>query len=642
MPELLHHPDGDAPPGGAVPHSDADGPAPNGRRVEVGGPEDVWSHVSPKYRVRASLLLAVTFLLFCGLCVFTHWLHVAQPFEFTAESYLEPLRFWGPQTKTLDDFIRYPISVMQTPVHAVVLGLLVASIVAIPISVAILYRFAAALMFAAAVFVFAHLPWMAFTLVGCCILASVKPFRMPFRFGSGLVGMLPVVMYLYLAARGTPDPSGTYATPEQKLLLAAPWILALLAAALMLGMILLIARAVNYRPGAIAPVMAVMFATPTVLFHAYVGVDELNYRVLEKEYGHRSRRFEPVSDAREKILSRVQRWMDDSRPHPERGAALAALWSERPDELAALKRRVVASFVTDLMVERQAAYEACRKFIADYPTSRYVPNALYLEGRLLDMRLDQRKLLTEMSLELYSDFPHPQSAAVWSTLLTQFGDSPLAAAAALRTAQHRLRELDPLGALAALDRVLARRAAGPTSRPAGTDWLHTDAPEASLQFDEAAYRLEAQQLRELIAANYPDERFGAAPLADWACLDPHRAEYETELLRLIEHYGGSQLYDNLLLRWVTTQRERAPRAALLERFLANYAETDSAAEAAFHLAEIELLVTSRTDAAARGRGLQRLRTIVERHAESCWAEAAAELIRRHAPTSALAAGERTP
>ncbi|TWT43643.1 hypothetical protein RAS1_00420 [Phycisphaerae bacterium RAS1] len=610
--------------------------------VAAGGPEDVWSHVSPRYRVRAFLSLAGTFLLFCGLCVFTHWLHVARPFEFSAESYLEPLRFWGPQTKTLDDFIRYPISVMQTPVHAIVLGLLVASIVAIPISVAILYRFGAALLFAAAVFFFAHLPWMAFTLVGCCVLASVKPFRMPFRFGSGLVGMLPVVMYLYLAARGTPDPSGTYATPEQKLLLAAPWILALLAAALMLGMILLIARAVNYRPGAIAPVMAVMFATPTVLFHAYVGLDELNYRVLEREYGHRSRRFEPVADARVKILDLVQHWMDESSLTPGRSAALSALWSERPDELAALKRRIVAWFVTELLGERRTAHEACRKFIAEYPTSRYVPNALYLEGRLLDTRLDQRKLLSDMARELYTDFPHPQSGAVWSTLLTQFTHSPLAAAAAVRTAQLRLRERDVDGAAAALDRVLLRRAAGPTSQATATDWLHTDAPEASLQFDEEAYRLEARQLRDLIAANHPDERFGPAALADWACLDPHRAGYEIELRRLIEHYVGSRLYDNLLLRWITTQPELAPRAAQLERFLAEHAGADSGVEAAYHLAEIELLVTARTDVAARSRGLQRLRTIVERHADSSWAAAAAELIRRHAPASASAAGDKLP
>ena len=41
-----------------------------------------------------------------------------------------------------------------------------------------------------------------------------------------------------------------------------PWITALLGGCLVMAVVLTIARIVNYRPGAMAPLMAVMFAIP--------------------------------------------------------------------------------------------------------------------------------------------------------------------------------------------------------------------------------------------------------------------------------------------------------------------------------------------------------------------------------------------
>ena len=103
----------------------------------------------------------------------------------------------------------------QTPIYGVVVGLLVAAIVAVPISVAILYKFPSALPFCAAVLVFAHMPWMGVTLVASCILAALKPFRMAFRYGSALVGLLPVLLYLYLATRGAAESLGASFSRER-------------------------------------------------------------------------------------------------------------------------------------------------------------------------------------------------------------------------------------------------------------------------------------------------------------------------------------------------------------------------------------------------------------------------------------------
>jgi len=593
---------------------------------------NVWSRAQPKYRVRAVVLLVVNILLFCGLCVFTHWLHVARAFDFSLASYLAPLKFWGEQTQNLNDFVLYPISVEQTPMHGVVLGLLVASIVAVPISVAILYTFPFALPFIAAVLIFTHMPWMAFTLIWSCLLASVRPFRLSFRFGAGLVGMLPVILYLYLATRGTPRQVGTYASPDQSLALAAPWILAILAGCAMLGVIMLIAYLVRYRPDAIAPVMAIMFAAPAFLFARYVGFDELSYRVLELQYGPRSTCFAP--EVVEELSALLKAGFGDSI----RDDLLGAL-AGQTDSLAAVQQRVRHWLLKRFLSDRAAAYEACRRFIADHPQSRFVPNVLYIQGWVLDLRLDVRGSLTAEAggprRELYSDYPHVQSEAAWRALLSNYPDSPLSCAARLRLAQLSLRRGEADQALA----LLAELRKAPVRRPQTQAAVRRIArmvlasrdPESSLGFEAEPFLREGRRLEELIAANRDDPRYGALPLKLLAQLDPRRPGYRARLLTLAAQYPDSLLYDNLVVQWAAAEPDRARRASLLEACVNTLSDGDAVAEALFRLAELEIQWRGDDQQARRRSGLAHLRLLRECYPRTCWSEEAAERLQTVEP-----------
>ena len=594
------------------------------------GHRTVWSWSTRKYRIRAIALLLVNLALFCGLCVFTHWLRVGNPFDFRVETYSEPLRFWGPQTRNIHEFILYPISVDQTPIHGVVIGLLFASMVAVPILVAILYNFRSALPFIAATFLFAHLPWLAITLTGSCILAAVRPFRMRFRFGSALVAMLPVVLYLLLATRGPSEPLAASISPARRLLLVGPWLLAILSACTMMAVAIFIARAVNYRPDAVAPLIAIMFATPAILFHFYVGVDELNYRVVEYRYGPRSERFAPVQDASDLILSLLHRWTTPGVEREPRRSALLAVWSADPTEQAALKRRVSRRLLLDLMDERRDAYEACQAFIADQPTSRYVPCVLFILGRALDTRLDERALLGDRAQrELYSDFPHVQSEPFWTNLLTQYPDSPLAPAARVRVAQLKLRRGDADGALAVLE-----AARPPATRP-GLRAGRARRPETSLAYDADQDLFDAQQLRELILANRDDPRHGIEPLQALVSLDPHRPGYPEQLLRLGQRFKNALSDDNLAVRWAATAADRNQRAARLAACLACYPAGDALPEALFLLADLETQAPG-ADEAKRAQGFARLRELRERFSDSGWARRADERLRMLTPRTPTA------
>ncbi len=624
-----------------------DGPAPatpatNGA-IAPHDPEivDVWSRTQPKYRIRAVVLLLVNLLLFCGLCTFTHWLHFARVFDFSLGGYIAPARFWDSAAPNLNDYILAPINVVQVPLHAIVLGMVVAVMVAVPIVVSTLYRFQFALPFLAAVLVFAHMPGMAVTLLGSCVLASLHPFRMKFRFGSALLGLLPVLLYLYLATRGTPDQLANYGAPIQKSLLIAPWLIAILAAAVMVGAVLLIARVVNYRPGAVAPVLAIMFATPVGLFHLGVGADELAYRVLEVEYGPRSKRFEPTLQSPETehaIYVVIAGELRKSFTGQLR-SDLRALWSLQPEQLRELKRTVSRRFLADFLADRAAAYEACKRFIADHPHSRYVPNVLYLQARVLDTRLDEAKLAhAEPSRELYPDFPHVQSEETWFKLLKRYPDSPFAIQAGLRLAELKLRagKLDEaLGNLRfALDKG-SRSAQRPTSaqpRPRGL--LSAAPPESSLDFQPEPYRREACCLAELIAENRDDPQHGNAPLIELAALDPRRASYLEQLQRLAERYRDSSLYDNLVVRWATALPDLSERTAALEACLRTFTTGDALPEALYRLANLETQALALEDESRRARGIARLHEIVARFPQSCWAERAAERLEVLEPRTA--------
>ncbi|MBP7746698.1 MAG: hypothetical protein KA383_11260 [Phycisphaerae bacterium] len=624
-------PASDVPPA-AAPAAEAAVPRPSHTPVI----SDVWSWTARKYRIRAVASLAFNFLLFCGLCIFTYWLHDGVLFNFHPETYLGPLRFWGSQTQNLYDFILFPISVDQTPIHGVVIGLLMAAMVAVPISVSILYRFSCALPFILAVLLLGHLPWMAITLLGSCVLASVRPFRMSFRFGSALVAMLPVLLYLFLATRGPGDTVSASLSPERKLLLAAPWLLAILAACMMMAAIIFAARLVNYRPGAVAPVIAVMFATPAILFHAYVGVDELHYRVLESKYGPRSERFEPVRDATDTILTLLHHWTTPGLEREPRRSALLAIWSADPQEQTALKRRVLRRLLLDLMDDRREAYDACKDFIADHPTSRYVPCALFIQARALDTRLDERTLIGETAQrELYTDFPHLESEPVWTNLLTQYPDSVLAVAARNRVAQLRTRKGDVDGALA----VLAPPPAAATEPEPTTDvrarprpLLHTTPPETSLDFDPDQDHFEARRLRELLLANRDDPRYGVAPLRALSALDPHRAGYRGQLQYVAAQYPDSLLYDNLVVRWASAAPKRETRAAGLLACIQRFPTGDALPQAMFELADLELQGFG-GDEARRAAGIARMREVATRFEDTCWATRARERLRILEPRS---------
>jgi len=587
---------------------------------------DVWSRTHPKYRRRAVILLLINAILFGGLCCFAFWLRTGRSFPFAVENYWD---LWSqyfsptrPDQITLNDLVLYPISVMQVPLQIVILGLLLATLVAIPIVVAILYRFPFSLLFTAMIAFLAVLPWLAITLTISCALISLRPFRLGFRFASALLALIPVIIYIILATREPPGSLANLLPPADRLVLYAPWVLAIIASCGVMGIVLLIARVSNYRPGAIAPLLAVMFAVPVVLFHAKVHSDELYYRVLEHTYGPDSKAYFVDCDATptiERIARRL--WQKDPKGKDyqavlENVKLLFEIGLDAMDEMAREIDAESAEQASGFAAHQYRAVLACNEFLARFPHSRYVANVLYLKGRAIDMRVDLAEFKRTGMIRHYEDFPNARSYETWSRLAREFPDSPLAAVALYRLALLDARyvparcpecglefpRLPPTcvcpdcgrslskipQAMERLKKLIDRfgtpeRSEAPPPRGGMFARLFAKRPpESGLHIRPAAVAHEARKLLVLLQKNR-DPRYGDAPLIELMRLDHRHPMYAENLRELRKRFPGSELDDNIELRLILADRSRTRRLRELELWLSRDPAGDAATRARYEL-----------------------------------------------------------
>ena len=543
---------------------------------------DVWSRSGSKYRIRAIVLLIVNVLLFAGLGCFAYWLRTGVVFAPAQEGYGRQFaETFHPSRETeitLSSLLTFPISVEQVPMQIVILGLLLAALVSIPILVSILYRFPACLPFVAVVAFLAMMPWLAITLTGSCILASVRRFRFQFRYASALLGLVLVLIYFYGASRRVSAPVEMLSNPADRIKFVAPWILATVASCALMGFVLLIARMVNYRPGAIAPLLALMFVIPVVLFEFHVGRDELHYRLLEHDYATRFADCDVSADF-ERMVD--MEWLARSSPKPERQVSeesVELIWSLYLDE----------EITPRIGGYRHEVVRRADEFLQHFPESRYAVAALYLKAQALDQRVDRVALLQDRMLRFYGTFPSAASRHPWLMVIHNGPKTPMAAVALHRLAILDARAGDFDGARAHL-RLLAQDFGSPpeTARPTGASLnavLGSKPVEATLGISLGHTLLEARRLLALMENNR-DPLYGYDPLVDLLHFDPRTEHYGENLKRLIDTYKLAQIEDNVELELALATPEVDERIELLKTCAERHTRGDALPEALYRLGE---------------------------------------------------------
>lgn len=583
----------------------------SGHAEEPQAVADVWRWTGPKYRVRAVIFLLTDALLFAGLGCFTFWLRTGYALPFLCDQYWDYL--WQSLDPTLDrqatllEFLLQPIPAQQVPWMFVIHGLVLASLTAVPILVSMLYRLPLSLVFTAIIAFFATLPWLAITVTFCCMLARWKRIQFSFRFATALISILPVVLYYLMATRNTPGVDRLAPLELAKLYL--PYAIALIAACVVMAIVLTIARVVNYRPGAIAPLMAILFATPVILFETKVGRDELSYRLLERGFGPGSREhFLGHADA-EEIILRTAKAIRESSPTPQ--PPIESLVQLVRDDLrlrAALgqtgQSRVARTLTADWYAQKDMAINECRRFLLHFPYSEYVPSVLYLQGRATDLRLNREFTYLQDSLILAynEDFPNTASADVWRKLVEMAPDSAPGCVAMYRLAVIETRRGRVQEALDLLSRLIAGfgkrkiTETAPTETSGWRNFLAKRPPANTLGIDVTATVQNARKLEELLTKNQLKE---FEPTYDYPILrrlfsiDPHHPEYARNLRELLAATSTDPqdptnlLRDNIELLLALTNRSRSRRIEELRGLVDRFAKDkrcDALPRARFELA----------------------------------------------------------
>lgn len=614
-------------------------PALSATAKSVGEPvviSDVWSRSGSKYRTRGIVLLVINMLLFGGLGCFAFWLRTGYYVAPALDGYWSLL--WqtclpGSDSHTLTSLLTFPINLEEVPLQIVIHGLLLSALVSIPILVSILYRFYCCLPFVAAVGFLALMPWLALTLLGSCILASLKPFRFSFRYASASLGLILVVIYIVAVSAQSAPAASVLSNPGDRVKLVTPWILAVLASCVLLALGLGLAKLVNYRPGVIAPLLATMFALPVALFEEYVGRDELHYRLLEHRYGPKSKFFQnqDVHDAFDRGV-----WARSTYKSDQPYEAIAGLEELRWQlELESTPNR------ENLFTrhQEQAARE-CDWFVKYFPDSRYAPAVLYLKGRALDMRVNLAELRDHKKLVFYDTYPSIASRDTWRRLLKNAPeDSPFAAVALYRLGLLEAREGNvdqAIELLGKLQRFAEPQAtAGTRTSPEGIKRLLKRAPpESGLRISVEGVVFEGKRLLSILENNR-GSLYGSDPLCGpksgvsfprkgWLLFDPHSEHYRQNLTNLLKRYPDCDLTDNVEVELARACANPRERIALLKQCIDKHADQngvalklrDAVPEALYRLGESYLTVDKPAEAR---RAFERL---VGEHPGSFWRERA--------------------
>ena len=605
---------------------------------------DVWSRTAPKYRRRAVVMLTLLGTLFAGLCCFTFWLRTGSYAPWAYPDYADLMaRSFSPMGQdqiTLSQFLLYPINVDAVPIHSVIVGLLFASICSIPILVSILYRLPSSFVFGAMVIFFAAMPWLGLTVMAGCTLASLPRFRFSFRFASALLGLIPIGIYLISASW---EPAGSTGVPVQnKALMYAPWVLAILSSCVICAVALAFARLINYRPGGVAPVLALVFAIPVTLFFTQVGRDELAYRILEHEVGQRSARmFAPMDVAAEAHRRATNAWSNDSNESYE---SLYRRYLKRTSD------RVLDKVDDD----RAWAIVRCDEFLEQFPWSRYAAAVNFLKAQAQDARINRFRFLWDHQLEFRTDLPSPASRHTWQAIVEGYSDTSLVAVAyyklsLLEAQSGRMNEaLEFLSSSLAPEETAPSAPAPVVARSISRDSVFQKAdPSAGLGVNLKLTRLQARRLHEKITACRSDSSIPyrdvfvipstdanqqVHPLQLLLSFDETSPLYERNLRSLIAAFPGSNTAGYARLRLDLMERAVSRRILALRQAVEDLRGRPAGAEAQLRLAE----VLQEDSLVADARVV--LTELTTQHPESCWAQEAKE---RLASLSMIERGTQT-
>jgi hypothetical protein len=521
----------------------------------------------PRSRRSWLLVSTINLLLFVLACGFWFYLRSGFWFNFTSESYHHD----PAGTRILLE----PMSIFSHPWLIAICALTLAILIAVPIAISVLYQFLFAAVYIAAVAVLGHSPALALALLVGCLLASRARLRRNQPMLAGLLGMVPVMIYLSVLVYAGID-AALY-EPIQRWLLTVPFILACVLACGMIFLVTVLTRRLRFRPGAIWPGMTALLATAMLLFATQIGQSELKYAQLLNNLAPGRAVFAP---------ERREEWIARNAP----GAS--------GEELQAL-------MVRQLNQRRARLIQQCENFLHEYPDDKRAASVAWLAATAESLQLDLYDPDSPVMASVAA-MALPASEASWKRVVEQYPESPQAMLgryhlARLQVCQAAMQNEDDAMASVRAARVELERVREQLDEHEATqdpDPVQSPSvvPIQDLPSQEV-YRntlRQARRLRWWIQQNRADTELShAIALGRLLQANPYQPEYPTQLHAMAQDpkMQASFLADNVALAIARLNPNPFERSRLLLEIAEQWA-TDSSVEANYELGRLRMQTAS--------------------------------------------------
>ena len=558
----------------------------------------------PTGPLRRWLAPAATLAAFAAVNAFWAYTATGQWTDFKRVAYARDLG------TPLQEAFLAPLSVLTHPRMILIQGLLLSAAIFVPIIVTAMHRAPVAGLFVIVVAAIGHAPVLALMLAIGCVLVVQTPLRRTVPFLAAMVGMIPVVIYLYLSVLIGPGVQAVL--PMQKWAPLAPFVLAAVAAVIAVAVVLAVADWTGRRPLAVWATVAALPMIAPAIFYARIGPAELDYQLIAQQIGLDNELFPSVSRAD---------------------------WAARPDAAGLGEPELRNSAKDDLDYRRGKLVEQCEGYLARYPRGRRAAEVAWLAAQCLSLRLNEPAY--DAGVVRYdASHPPPGSRAKWRQLIQQYPDAPNAALATWRVGQLALRagqceQADEL-LLAAAEQLREIRQAhrADANSPTRAVFSKPRTVPSPQYYARALFR--AERALWLMGQNRVLEDANAAKaLAEYLDANPIAMTADRHLARLsilAGKYENTRLGENLKLAVAKAMPDLKRRIEQLVLLAEQSDDLDAAVEANYELAQLTL----------RGRDLQKQKgikspreylEIVKAAPPSPWTTKAARCLRMLAPTT---------
>ncbi len=507
--------------------------------------------------LRWGLFAAVNLAVFAAANAFWQYLTTGRWLDFSLQAYRRDL------AAPLGEILLRPLSAFSHPWMVLVIGVLLGVILFTPVLVSVMYRLLLAGGFLAIVAVLGHAPLLAAVLGVGCLLAGRTRLRSDLPFLAVLLGLVPAGAYLYFFVFFGADSAAVQ--PLQRLVLAAPFVLAVVVAVLASAAVLGIARFTGFKPDVTWPVLLLLLVATLAAFYGRVGADELEYSLITENLAAGDAVFEPLA---------LETW---SRQNRTEGLNPQTLHIRIQD---------------DLQRRRQELIDRCLGFVGRYPSSERAAAVLWMAAQATSLQLDSPSLEVGL-IKCSASHPLQASAGLWERLVNEYGQSPQAGVAHWRLGELAMREGDVRAAYQHLVRaqeLLSHRPVAAKTATASGSITEVFAAMPSVPMDRY-YTEAAFAVRRLLWLMDYNDVLNDPPSAEAlaACLncDPHDAHYLDRLSELAGTYEHTHLGDNLKLAVALACPNLYERAEMLI-LLAERPGSDAAIEADYELARLAM------------------------------------------------------